>query len=111
MTVPSLTLQPSGDKMPLLGFGTWKVPKDTTADVVYKVLSRLTSHARCDQLLGLYVSLITLDYLHRPYSCFPDNRGWIQVKKNVTRLSSLIMFGSSCNLFTFMNLVEIVLGT
>lgn len=38
MATQSLTLQPSGHKMPLLGFGTWKVPKDTTADVVLKVI-------------------------------------------------------------------------
>ncbi|KAF9185523.1 NAD(P)H-dependent D-xylose reductase (XR) [Haplosporangium sp. Z 767] len=39
MATQSLTLQPSGSKMPLLGFGTWKVPKDSTADIVYKAIA------------------------------------------------------------------------
>jgi len=38
MATQSLTLQPGNNKMPLLGFGTWKVSKETAADVVYKVL-------------------------------------------------------------------------
>ncbi|KAF9917067.1 NAD(P)H-dependent D-xylose reductase (XR) [Linnemannia zychae] len=37
MATQSLTLQPSGHKMPLLGLGTWKIPKDVAADTVYKV--------------------------------------------------------------------------
>jgi len=37
MATQSLILQPGGHKMPLLGFGTWKVDKNSTADVVYKV--------------------------------------------------------------------------
>ncbi|KAG0197695.1 NAD(P)H-dependent D-xylose reductase (XR) [Mortierella sp. GBA30] len=38
MAAQSLTLQPSGYKMPLLGFGTWKVPKDVAADTVFKAI-------------------------------------------------------------------------
>ncbi|KAG0346465.1 NAD(P)H-dependent D-xylose reductase (XR) [Podila humilis] len=38
MATQSLILQPGGHKMPLLGFGTWKVDKNTTADVVYKAI-------------------------------------------------------------------------
>ncbi|KAF9175044.1 NAD(P)H-dependent D-xylose reductase (XR) [Mortierella sp. AD011] len=38
MTTHSLTLHPGGHKMPLLGFGTWKVPKDSTAEIVYKAI-------------------------------------------------------------------------
>ncbi|KAF9111342.1 NAD(P)H-dependent D-xylose reductase (XR) [Mortierella sp. AM989] len=38
MTVESLTLQSSGDKMPMLGLGTWKIPNDSTADIVYKAI-------------------------------------------------------------------------
>ncbi|KAF9435739.1 NAD(P)H-dependent D-xylose reductase (XR) [Entomortierella beljakovae] len=38
MATQSVTLQPGGYKMPLLGFGTWKVPKDVTAETVYKVI-------------------------------------------------------------------------
>ncbi|KAG0006410.1 NAD(P)H-dependent D-xylose reductase (XR) [Modicella reniformis] len=38
MATKSLTLQPGNSKMPLLGFGTWKVSKETTADVVYKAI-------------------------------------------------------------------------
>ncbi|KAI7825301.1 xylose reductase [Gamsiella multidivaricata] len=38
MATESLTLHPSGSKMPLLGFGTWKIPKDSAADVVYKAI-------------------------------------------------------------------------
>ncbi|KAG0025154.1 NAD(P)H-dependent D-xylose reductase (XR) [Podila clonocystis] len=38
MATQSLILQPGGHKMPLLGFGTWKVDKNSTADVVYKAI-------------------------------------------------------------------------
>ncbi|KAG0023154.1 NAD(P)H-dependent D-xylose reductase (XR) [Podila clonocystis] len=38
MAAQSLILQPGGHKMPLLGFGTWKVDKNSTADVVYKAI-------------------------------------------------------------------------
>ncbi|KAI1314658.1 NAD(P)H-dependent D-xylose reductase (XR) [Mortierella claussenii] len=38
MATHSVTLQPGGAKMPLLGFGTWKVSKDTAADIVYKAI-------------------------------------------------------------------------
>ncbi|KAF9353241.1 NAD(P)H-dependent D-xylose reductase (XR) [Mortierella sp. AD094] len=38
MATQSLTLQPGSHKMPLLGFGTWKVPKDSTAEIVYKAI-------------------------------------------------------------------------
>ncbi|KAI8357426.1 xylose reductase [Mortierella sp. GBAus27b] len=38
MATQSLTLQPGNNKMPLLGFGTWKVSKETAADVVYTAI-------------------------------------------------------------------------
>ncbi|CAO3573144.1 unnamed protein product [Mortierella alpina] len=38
MATQSVTLQPSGHKMPLLGFGTWKVPKDVTAATVVQAI-------------------------------------------------------------------------
>jgi diketogulonate reductase-like aldo/keto reductase len=31
-----VTLSRTGDKMPLVGLGTWKIPKDSTADVVHQ---------------------------------------------------------------------------
>ncbi|KAF9435738.1 NAD(P)H-dependent D-xylose reductase (XR) [Entomortierella beljakovae] len=34
----TLTLQPSGDKMPIIGLGTWKIPNEITADIVYKAI-------------------------------------------------------------------------
>ncbi|CAN6645342.1 NADPH-dependent aldose reductase Gre3p [Trichomonascus vanleenenianus] len=37
-TIPSVTLQPTGDKMPLVGFGAWKVPKETCADTIYNAI-------------------------------------------------------------------------
>jgi hypothetical protein len=46
MTVKTVTLA-SGHKMPLVGFGLWKVPADKAADIVYNVsddsLGRLIS--------------------------------------------------------------------
>ena len=36
MTVDTVALA-SGHKMPLVGFGLWKVPADKAADVVYNV--------------------------------------------------------------------------
>ncbi|KAF9582197.1 hypothetical protein BGW38_000522 [Lunasporangiospora selenospora] len=37
-TTEVLTLKSSGSKMHLLGFGTWKVPKDIAADIIYKAI-------------------------------------------------------------------------
>lgn len=37
MTVDTVTLA-SGHKMPLVGFGLWKVPADKAADIVYNVM-------------------------------------------------------------------------
>jgi hypothetical protein len=34
----------SGQQMPLVGFGLWKVPKETAADTVYDVTFMQTSH-------------------------------------------------------------------
>lgn len=36
MTSPTVKLA-SGEQMPLVGFGLWKVPKETAADTVYNV--------------------------------------------------------------------------
>lgn len=36
--MPSITLQPSGQKMPLVGFGAWKVPQETCADTIYNAI-------------------------------------------------------------------------
>jgi diketogulonate reductase-like aldo/keto reductase len=36
MAKSTITLA-SGHEMPLVGFGLWKVPKETTADTVYNV--------------------------------------------------------------------------
>jgi D-xylose reductase len=36
MVKSTITLA-SGKEMPLVGFGLWKVPKDTAADTVYNV--------------------------------------------------------------------------
>lgn len=33
-TNPALTLI-SGDQMPLIGFGTWKLPNDVAEDIIY----------------------------------------------------------------------------
>lgn len=38
MVHPTVTLQPSGQEMPLIGFGAWKVPKDTCADTIYNAI-------------------------------------------------------------------------
>ncbi|ANB15512.1 trifunctional aldehyde reductase/xylose reductase/glucose 1-dehydrogenase (NADP(+)) [Sugiyamaella lignohabitans] len=34
----TVTLNPSGQKMPLVGFGAWKVGKDTCADTIYNAI-------------------------------------------------------------------------
>lgn len=38
MTGPTVKLNPSGQAMPLIGFGAWKVPKDTCADTIYNAI-------------------------------------------------------------------------
>ncbi|GJJ70793.1 D-xylose reductase [Entomortierella parvispora] len=38
MTSKTVTLQPGNHEMPLLGFGTWKIPKDQAASVVFKAI-------------------------------------------------------------------------
>lgn len=35
---PAVTLKPTGLKMPLTGFGAWKVPKETCADTIYNAI-------------------------------------------------------------------------
>ncbi|KAF9204396.1 NAD(P)H-dependent D-xylose reductase (XR) [Haplosporangium sp. Z 27] len=47
MATQSVTLQPGNHKMPLLGFGTWKVPKDSTAETAIESGYRLLDCA-CD---------------------------------------------------------------
>lgn len=37
-SVPTVTLKPSGQKMPLIGFGAWKVPNATCADTIYNAI-------------------------------------------------------------------------
>lgn len=36
-TMPHHVLN-SGDKLPMLGLGLWKMPKDTCADIVYQAI-------------------------------------------------------------------------
>lgn len=52
MAVDTVTLA-SGHKMPLVGFGLWKVPGDKAADIVYNVSlpSHATRHAPVEQPL------------------------------------------------------------
>ncbi|KAI5807625.1 NADP-dependent oxidoreductase domain-containing protein [Peziza echinospora] len=38
VSVPSITLQPTGQKMPQVGFGLWKVGNDTCAETVYNAI-------------------------------------------------------------------------
>ena len=37
-TLKYATLTPTGDRMPLLGFGTWKVPQSEASDIVYNAI-------------------------------------------------------------------------
>lgn len=48
MTNSTVTLA-SGHKMPLVGFGLWKVPADKAADIVYNV----------SKTLALFLGLLT----------------------------------------------------
>ncbi|KAK7205342.1 NADPH-dependent D-xylose reductase II,III [Myxozyma melibiosi] len=38
VSTPSVTLSGSGQQMPLVGFGIWKVPQETCADTVYNAI-------------------------------------------------------------------------
>lgn len=38
MTADYVVLNRTGDKMPLRGFGCWKIEKDVCADVIYKAI-------------------------------------------------------------------------
>ena len=38
MTVEYITLQPSGDKMPLIGFGCWKVDPKDAPETIYNAI-------------------------------------------------------------------------
>lgn len=57
MATQSLILQPGGHKMPLLGFGTWKVDKNSTADVVYKVTLNIDEGEKKVYLLDMHLLL------------------------------------------------------
>ncbi|KAK5454107.1 hypothetical protein LTS15_006107 [Exophiala xenobiotica] len=50
MAAPTITLKPSGQKIAQVGFGLWKVPNDSTADVVYKAIENGYRHfdGACD---------------------------------------------------------------
>lgn len=45
MTVDTITLA-SGRKMPLRGFGLWKVPADKATDIVYNVSKTFCDHVK-----------------------------------------------------------------
>lgn len=38
MPTPTIKLKPSGQEMPLIGFGAWKVPNATCADTIYNAI-------------------------------------------------------------------------
>lgn len=38
VNVPMITLKPSGQKLPQVGFGLWKVNNDTCAETVYNAI-------------------------------------------------------------------------
>lgn len=44
MAAPTITLKPTGQKIPVVGFGCWKVPNDQTADVVYNAIKNGYRH-------------------------------------------------------------------
>ncbi|EXJ85839.1 alcohol dehydrogenase [Capronia coronata CBS 617.96] len=50
MVVPNITLKPSGQKVAQVGFGLWKVPNDSTSDVVYNAIKTGYRHfdGACD---------------------------------------------------------------
>ncbi|EXJ84974.1 alcohol dehydrogenase [Capronia epimyces CBS 606.96] len=50
MAVPTITLKPTGQQVPQVGFGLWKVPNDSTADVVYTAIQNGYRHfdGACD---------------------------------------------------------------
>lgn len=59
VNVPTIKLQPSGDEMPQVGFGLWKVTNATCADQVYNAIKtgyRLFDGAfgECSQLIFAY---------------------------------------------------------
>jgi D-xylose reductase len=42
----------SGDKFPLVGFGTWKLPNEITEDIVYEAIKVGYRHIDCAAVYG-----------------------------------------------------------
>ena len=55
----------SGKQMPLVGFGLWKVPKDTAAETVYNVSITVAPHLQTGQLTSAKGHQIRLQTLRR----------------------------------------------
>lgn len=53
-SVPSITLKPTGQTIPQVGFGLWKVANESTSDVVYQAIKNGYRHfdGACDY--GMY---------------------------------------------------------
>jgi len=52
VNVPTVKLQPTGQEMPLVGLGLWKVENDTCADTVYNAIK--TGYRLFDGAFGTY---------------------------------------------------------
>lgn len=57
--VQTIKLQPSGDEMPQVGFGLWKVTNDTCADQVYNAIK--TGYRLFDGAFGMSLHIILLE--------------------------------------------------
>lgn len=58
VNVPTIKLQPSGDEMPQVGFGLWKVTNATCADQVYNAIK--TGYRLFDGAFGKFLWLILI---------------------------------------------------
>lgn len=56
--VQTIKLQPSGDEMPQVGFGLWKVTNSTCADQVYNAIK--TGYRLFDGAFGMSIILLKI---------------------------------------------------
>lgn len=62
ITTPTVTLQPTGQQMPLVGLGLWKVNNDTCADTVYNAIK--TGYRLLDGACGTNPTLPPIQSLY-----------------------------------------------
>ncbi|KAI8387990.1 xylose reductase [Radiomyces spectabilis] len=82
MTIEYLTLQPSGDKMPLVGFGCWKVDPKDAPETIYNAIKtgyRLIDSAanyKNEEGIGKGIQMAIKDGLVRRQDLFVTTKLW-----------------------------------